>query len=101
MTPLANSIAVFFLRVFVRGYQLLISPVLAGSCRYSPTCSGYALDALEKHGPVSGSWLAIRRIFRCHPWGGSGFDPVPDPDPHMHAPGACAAHSEERILANK
>jgi putative membrane protein insertion efficiency factor len=47
-------------------------------CRYSPTCSAYALDALERHGAVRGSWLTARRIGRCHPWGGSGFDPVPD-----------------------
>ena len=61
----------------VRSYQLVISPVLAGSCRYHPTCSQYALDAIDTHGPLKGSWLAIRRVARCHPWGSSGFDPVP------------------------
>ena len=61
----------------VRSYQLVISPVLAGSCRYHPTCSQYALDAIDAHGPLKGSWLAIRRVARCHPWGSSGFDPVP------------------------
>ena len=61
----------------VRAYQLIISPVLAGSCRYHPTCSQYALDAIDTHGPLAGSWLAIKRVARCHPWGSSGFDPIP------------------------
>ncbi len=62
----------------IRGYQLLISPLLPANCRYTPTCSGYALEALRKHGVFKGGWLAIKRIFSCHPWGGSGHDPVPD-----------------------
>ncbi|MGB5378322.1 membrane protein insertion efficiency factor YidD [Muriicola sp.] len=61
----------------VRGYQLLISPYTPSSCRYSPTCSQYTLEALKKHGLFKGGWLAIKRIFSCHPWGGSGYDPVP------------------------
>lgn len=61
----------------VRFYQLCISPMLPRSCRFTPTCSQYAVEALRKHGPLKGSWLAIRRILRCHPWGGSGYDPVP------------------------
>ncbi len=65
------------LQGLVRGYQLLISPVLPGSCRFYPTCSHYAMDAFEYHGPFKGGWLALRRISRCHPWGGSEFDPVP------------------------
>jgi len=65
------------LQRLVRGYQLLISPVLPGSCRYYPTCSSYAIEALGRHGPLKGGWLAVRRISRCHPWGGSGLDPVP------------------------
>jgi uncharacterized protein len=105
MKPIAKLIA-YFLRAFVRGYQLLISPILAGSCRYHPTCSGYALDALDVHGPARGSWLALKRILRCHPWGGSGYDPVPESglsssDPHLHIHGACSAPSEKRILASK
>lgn len=67
------------LRALVRGYQLLIRPVMPPSCRYFPSCSHYALDALSLHGPLSGSWLAARRIVRCHPWGGQGVDPVPEP----------------------
>lgn len=61
----------------VRGYQRLISPVLPPACRYQPTCSAYALEAIERHGALRGSWLAIRRLARCTPWGGSGYDPVP------------------------
>ncbi len=68
------------LRALIRGYQLLISPLLPASCRYLPSCSAYAAEALELHGPAKGGWLAVRRILRCHPWGGSGFDPVPRPD---------------------
>lgn len=61
----------------VRFYQLAVSPLLPPSCRYVPTCSQYTIEALRKHGPVKGLWLAVRRILRCHPWGGSGYDPVP------------------------
>lgn len=67
----------WFLRALIRGYQLLISPLLPASCRYLPSCSAYAAEALALHGPFRGGWLALRRILRCHPWGGSGFDPVP------------------------
>ena len=63
-----------------RGYQLLISPILPQTCRFNPTCSGYAIDAIRRHGPGRGGWLALRRIIRCHPWGGQGYDPVPDND---------------------
>ncbi len=73
MTPLAHLAA-----LPVRVYRLLLSPWLGLSCRYQPTCSAYALEALEKHGAVRGTWLTIRRIARCHPGGGSGYDPVPD-----------------------
>ncbi|HKS07623.1 MAG TPA: membrane protein insertion efficiency factor YidD [Gemmatimonadaceae bacterium] len=68
-------------RVFelgVRAYQVVLSPMLPASCRYTPTCSHYALEALEKHGPWRGSWLAVRRILRCHPFHRGGYDPVPD-----------------------
>ncbi|MGB1076251.1 MAG: membrane protein insertion efficiency factor YidD [Flavobacteriales bacterium] len=61
----------------VRVYQSVISPLLGANCRFTPTCSAYAIEALEKHGMIRGGWLAIRRISRCHPWGGSGHDPVP------------------------
>lgn len=61
----------------IRLYQLAISPLLPKSCRFEPTCSHYAIEALRRHGPLKGGWLAVRRIGRCHPWGGRGFDPVP------------------------
>jgi putative membrane protein insertion efficiency factor len=61
----------------VRFYQYAISPLLPSACRYTPTCSHYAVDALKKHGPFKGLWLSLKRIGRCHPWGGSGYDPVP------------------------
>lgn len=61
----------------VRGYRTAISPFTPASCRYTPTCSAYAVEALERHGTMRGSWLAVRRILRCHPWGGAGYDPVP------------------------
>lgn len=61
----------------VKFYQGAISPMFPAACRYTPTCSQYAIEALRKHGPVKGTWLAIRRIMRCHPWGGHGYDPVP------------------------
>lgn len=63
--------------LFIRGYQLWISPLLPASCRYYPTCSSYAIEAIEKHGAASGTWLAVRRIARCHPFRPGGFDPVP------------------------
>jgi len=63
--------------LIVRGYQLWVSPLLPAACRYYPTCSAYAIQALEKHGAITGSWLAIRRIARCHPFRPGGYDPVP------------------------
>lgn len=72
MTPLAHLVA-----LPVRAYRLLLSPWVGHGCRYQPTCSAYALEALERHGAFRGSWLTLRRIGRCHPLGGSGYDPVP------------------------
>ncbi len=77
MTPLAHIVA-----LPVRAYRLLFSPWVGHGCRYQPTCSAYALEALEKHGAIRGSLLAVRRIGRCHPLGQSGYDPVPDPHSH-------------------
>lgn len=63
--------------LLVRFYQICISPLKPPSCRFTPTCSQYAIEALKKYGPLKGSYLAIRRLLRCHPFGGSGYDPVP------------------------
>ena len=61
----------------IRFYQRFVSPMFPPCCRFTSTCSAYAIEALQKHGALKGSWLALRRILRCHPWGGSGYDPVP------------------------
>ena len=68
---------VYLLTLPIIFYQRSISPLTPPSCRFTPTCSQYALEALRKHGPVYGLYLAMRRILRCHPWGGHGYDPVP------------------------
>lgn len=75
MSPLAHILA-----LPVRAYRLIGSPWVGQGCRYQPTCSAYALEALERHGAFKGGWLAARRIGRCHPLGGSGYDPVPGSD---------------------
>ncbi|MEL7026426.1 MAG: membrane protein insertion efficiency factor YidD [Pseudomonadota bacterium] len=74
MTPLA-----WVFSLPVRAYRLVLSPWVGASCRFHPTCSAYALEALETHGGIKGAYLTIKRIARCHPWGGSGIDNVPDP----------------------
>jgi hypothetical protein len=63
--------------MLIKIYQVLISPLFPPSCRFIPTCSQYSLEALKKYGILKGSWLSFKRIIRCHPWGGSGYDPVP------------------------
>jgi len=65
------------LRGLIGAYQLLLSPLLLPSCRFEPSCSHYAQEAIATHGAIRGVILAVRRFLRCHPWGGSGFDPVP------------------------
>ena len=72
MTPLA-----WVLALPVRFYRVVFSPWVGHGCRYQPTCSAYALEALERHGAIRGAWLTLRRIGRCNPFGGSGYDPVP------------------------
>lgn len=73
MSPFA-----WLLALPVRAYRAVFSPIVGFNCRYDPTCSAYALEALQKHGALKGGWLALRRILRCHPWGGRGVDDVPD-----------------------
>ncbi|MBQ4280115.1 MAG: membrane protein insertion efficiency factor YidD [Rikenellaceae bacterium] len=63
--------------LLIKCYQLCISPFTPSACRYTPTCSQYCLEALRKHGLLRGGWLSVRRLLSCHPWGGSGYDPVP------------------------
>ena len=77
MKETIKKILIFPLVLLIKFYQLCISPFTPPSCRFTPTCSQYALEALRKHGLFKGGWLALKRIFRCHPWGGSGYDPVP------------------------
>jgi putative membrane protein insertion efficiency factor len=76
MTPLAHALA-----LPIRAYRLVLSPWVGHSCRFEPTCSAYALEALARHGALRGGWLAARRLGRCHPWGGAGLDPVPPKGP--------------------
>lgn len=71
-----KKILIFPFVLLIRFYQICISPFTPASCRFSPTCSHYTLEALKKHGLIKGSWLGIKRIAKCHPWGGSGYDPV-------------------------
>lgn len=91
MLPMANGVARIVktstgvvnmmkpvLKALIRGYQLLISPLLPATCRYTPTCSSYAITAIERFGPWRGSWMATRRIVRCNPWHQGGYDPVPE-----------------------
>ena len=65
------------LQFMIRAYQVLLSPFLGDSCRFTPSCSAYAMEAIEKHGALKGSWLALKRIGRCHPLCDGGYDPVP------------------------
>ena len=75
---LATKLVGALFKGLIRGYQWLVAPVLGPGCRYYPSCSNYALEAIEHFGAVGGTWLAVKRIARCHPWGGSGVDPVPE-----------------------
>lgn len=72
-----NRLPRLVLIFLIRGYQQVISPLLPRSCRFVPTCSAYAVEALQRYGVIKGGWLAIKRILRCHPWHPGGFDPVP------------------------
>lgn len=72
------TILAYILSIPIRLYRIIGSPLVGMHCRYHPTCSQYALDSLKKHGALKGCWLSIKRIARCHPWGGSGIDEVPD-----------------------
>lgn len=88
------SIPARLLVILVRAYQWILSPILPRSCRFEPTCSSYAVEALSRHGAVRGGWLALRRLARCHPWGSGGYDPVPPADRADHdcTHSRCAGH---------
>ena len=72
-----KKVAIFPFVILIRFYQISIAPLKPASCRFTPTCSQYALEAFRKHGPFKGLYLTVKRILRCHPWGGQGYDPVP------------------------
>jgi putative membrane protein insertion efficiency factor len=79
----------------IRLYQWCVSPLLPAACRYDPTCSAYAVEAIERHGLMRGGWLTLRRLLRCHPWGGAGYDPVPHDHAecrHSHDTAAAGSH---------
>jgi len=76
----------FVLKFLIRAYQVALSPLLGQNCRFYPSCSHYALEAIEAHGALRGAWLTVKRISRCHPWHEGGFDPVP---------GRCLNHSHD------
>ena len=85
------------LAVLVRGYQLLVRPILPPACRFEPSCSAYAIEALQRHGALRGVELAAWRILRCNPWGGCGYDPVP---PCSHGRMAAHAHPTKDAKAS-
>jgi len=98
----AGRVAGLALRGMFRAYQLLVAPILGPSCRYYPSCSNYAAEAVARHGPARGSYFAVRRLLRCHPWGGSGYDPVP-PLPPRYPPPPSPGHprgGEDRVGAS-
>ena len=87
--PTRVGVASVELSAVVRGYQLLVSPLLPPACRFLPSCSEYAMQAIERHGARRGAVLALRRLARCHPWGVGGYDPVPGPgDLDCHSAGS-------------
>jgi len=72
-----NKIVTFPLILLIRGYQLIASPMLGSNCRFMPTCSEYAMESLKTYGLIKGTFLTIKRIGKCHPWGSNGYDPIP------------------------
>lgn len=80
MTNRLRRYSILILKFPIRAYQYLISPLLGSNCRFYPSCSHYALEAIETHGPLKGSWLGLKRILRCHPFSEGGIDPVPEVD---------------------
>jgi putative membrane protein insertion efficiency factor len=94
MSGLISSLVSGFLRGAIRAYQLTLAYFFVGACRYEPSCSAYAAEAVLRHGALKGSWLAAHRLCRCGPWGGRGYDPVPAADDARRQPLSC--HPAER-----
>lgn len=88
MLKIIKNVLTWILLLPVYFYRAVISPLMPPSCRYTPTCSQYTIEALKKHGPFKGFYLSVKRIISCNPWGGSGYDPVPDPKPKKRKPKA-------------
>lgn len=77
MMKIIKQLPAKFLILLIRIYQVTLSPFIGRNCRYTPTCSNYGIEAIQKYGAIKGGWLTIKRILSCNPWGGSGYDPVP------------------------
>jgi putative membrane protein insertion efficiency factor len=88
------------MRALIAVYRYGVSPFIAGACRYHPSCSAYAEEALNSHGAFSGGWIALKRMARCHPWGGHGYDPVPEPDTITADEPALSSHLSSLATAN-
>lgn len=84
ITSVVKNLLSKLLILFVRFYQVAISPYLGSNCRYTPTCSAYMIDAIREWGPLRGTWMGLKRIGSCQPWGGHGYDPVPKKEKHDH-----------------
>lgn len=101
----ASALCGHLLLILIRGYRAAISPWLPPSCRFTPTCSRYAETAVRRFGPWRGSWLAVRRLLRCHPWGGRGADPVPlgrrMPEAGSTATASAAEESGRRVRESR
>jgi len=91
----------YLLIALLRAYRFAISPLYGQVCRYHPSCSAYALEAVTRHGSLRGGWLAIRRVGRCHPWAAGGYDPVPGAIPLLDSPAPCPAGSSATPEAPK
>lgn len=82
----------YFLTGAIKLYRLTLSPWFGPACRFTPGCSTYAQEAIDRYGALKGSWLAVRRLARCHPWGGSGYDPVPELHDQLNNCNSCGPH---------